>query len=164
MKYGKYEYERSYLVDGAIFENMEVECVKKINDKYIRDTTLRLRRVEIDGNFTYKLTQKEKLNPSKHGILKINTFYLSETEYDTINQLDGVEINKVRSIYTESQVRMGVDEIELDGQSIHIAEVEFSSELEMQSFELPAPFIREITGENQFNGYELAKVFQRTKL
>ncbi len=73
MKYGKYEYERAYLL-ASFPENQAIVSSKKIRDKYLDGTRLRLRIVEKEGKIVYKLTQKEELSPNKKGILKIDLF------------------------------------------------------------------------------------------
>ena len=161
MKYGKYEYERIYLLENNCLIGKNIRVIKKIKDKYIEGTNLRLREVVESNDIKYKLTQKEKLSPTKQGILKINTLYLSKTEFDKLNILEGVEIKKERHIIQIDQLKIGVDKIILDKECLFIAEVEFETELEMNDFSMPISNIMEITGELKYSGYELAKEYSR---
>jgi CYTH domain-containing protein len=111
----------------------------------------------------YKLTQKEKLNPSKHGVLKINTLYLSKIEFDKLNVLTGVEIEKERFIIERNQSVIGIDKVILADGVLIIAEVEFDSEAEMNRFSMPLDTIREVTGEIGYSGFELAKEYSKDK-
>ncbi len=163
MKYGKYEYERTYLLKNNIFRNKEITNTKKIKDKYINDTRLRLRVVEQNDETTYKLTQKQKLNPPKRGILKINTIYLTKAEFDKLNVLEGCEIEKERQILQIGGIRIGVDRITINEKTLFIAEVEFETETEMNNFSMPLNYQQEVTGIQKYNGYELAKAYSKYK-
>jgi len=159
MKYGKYEYERTYLLESNWLLNKKIKRTKKIRDKYIKGTKLRLRETRENNETKFKLTKKEKLNPAKKGVLKINTLYLTKEEFDKIDILEGFEIEKERHILQINQVRIGIDKIMLKGKSLFIAEVEFETEFEMNSFFMPFSYIMEITGNQNYNGFEIAKQY-----
>jgi len=159
MKYGKYEYERTYLLDNNCLKDKKIEGIKKIKDKYIKGTKLRLRKVIEKKKTSYKLTQKENLIPTKQGVLKINTLYLSKAEFDKLNILDGFEIEKERHIIAIDKIRIGIDKIRLNTKNIFIGEVEFDTELEMTTFIMPLSIIKEVTGEQKYSGYEIAKAY-----
>jgi len=159
MKYGKYEYERLFLLNNNCLNNIKIERIKKLKDKYIKDTKLRLRKVEENSKTVYKLTQKEKLKCPKKGILRINTIYLTKIEFDKLNTLEGFEVEKERYIHLSNQIRIGIDRIIFNKNKLLIAEVEFESELEMNTFSMPLDFIKEITGEQKYSGYEIAKEY-----
>lgn len=164
MKYGKYEFERTFLLEKDCLEGKKIDSIKQIKDKYIDGTNLRLRKVIENNHTTYKLTQKEKLNPVKPGVLKINTLYLSKVEFDKINVLKGIEIKKERHLLIFDHIRIGIDRILLKGKSIFIAEVEFETEQEMNTFKMPLPNIMEITEELRYSGYEIAKEYSRAEI
>lgn len=157
LKYGTYEYERMFLMKSNCLLDLDSIDTKEIRDKYIKGTSLRLREVKINTKTTYKLTQKQKLNPQKIGVLKTNTIYLSKSEFDIMNVLMGFTILKKRYIILIDQIRIGIDMIKLNNRYVYIAEVEFDSEMEMNSFSMPLDHITEITGELEHSGYELAR-------
>lgn len=163
MKYGKYEYERTYLLESNFLRDKKIKGIKKIRDKYIKGTRLRLREVIENKETKYKLTQKERLRPAKQGVLKINTLYLTKAEFDKINILEGFEIEKERFMIQIDQIRIGIDRIKLNKKSLFIAEVEFDTELEMNAFSMPLNNIVEITGEQKYSGYEIAKEYSKYK-
>lgn len=163
MKYGKYEYERIFLLDNDCLRNKRIESTKKIKDKYLKDTNLRLREVKENNSIKFKLTKKEKLNPDKKGILKLNTLYLTKSEFDKFYIFDGFEIKKERHMIQVDQIRIGIDNIILSNMSLFIAEVEFETEDKMNTFSMPLSYIKEITGEKQYSGFELAKVYSKSK-
>lgn len=161
MKYGKHEYERNYLLDKHCLNGKIIKEAKEIKDKYISNTRLRLREVISNQKTQCKLTQKEKLTPNRQGVSKINTLYLSKLEFDKLYMLEGIEISKKRHIIEVDDVRIGIDLIKLTDKNLYIAEVEFESELKMNSFTMPLSHIREITGELNYNGYEIAKEYSK---
>jgi len=164
MKYGKYEFERTYLLDQDCLKNMPPGTCKYIHDKYIAGTRLRLRKVLKDDITTYKLTQKEELIPPQRGILKINTLYLSKEEYDKMNLLEGVEIYKERHVYQIDQTTIGIDKISLAGENIFMAEVEFETEAKMHAFRMPLPNLMEVTAKPTYSGYQMAQLYARHKI
>lgn len=103
------------------------------------------------------------MKPAKKGTLKINTFYLTKAEFDKINILEGFQIEKERYILIIDQIRIGVDSILLNKKSLFIAEVEFDTELEMNAFLMPISYIQEVTGEQKYSGYEIAKEFSNKR-
>jgi len=163
MKYGKHEFERTYLLSKDCLIGNKIDSTKRIKDKYIEGTSLRLRRVVGENYITYKLTKKEKLNPPKRGILKINTLYLSKEEYERISHLDGIEIEKERYVIKVDQTKIGIDRVILNDRSIYIGEIEFETENQMNAFKMPFPYFEEITGNDKYSGYEIAKEYSRFK-
>lgn len=161
MKYGKYEYERTFLLDSRFLEEQKIESKKRLTDKYIKDTTLRLRVVKEANKTTYKLTQKRKLSPHKNGVRAINTLYLSKAEFDKMNLLQGYVLEKERHLLLVDNLRIGIDQVTLKEKLICIAEVEFETEEEMNSFSFPFDYLSETTEDESYSGFEMAKVYSR---
>ena len=156
MKYGKKEYERSFMVDGEMLKQSATE-IKSISDSYLIGTTLRLRKVETKNNVQFKLTQKKEAEPIRKGVKKINTIYLSSFEYEKLNELPAYNIEKKRYIIEINEQRIGLDLIQLGGEQIGIAELEFETELEMNAYKVPFNYIKEVTGDAGYSGFEIAK-------
>lgn len=161
MKYGKYEYERVYLLNNNCLSEQTIEKAKRIKDKYLDGTNLRLRKVVEEKSTQYKLTQKEKLTPEKKGVLRINTLYISEAAFFKLNALGGFTIEKTRYIIQIGDTNIGVDEIKLGHKSLFIAEVEFDSELKMRNFTMPLNYLAEITSQKEYSGFELARAYSQ---
>lgn len=157
MKYGKFEFERSFLLANSCLDDLEVVRSKVILDKYITGTRLRLRKVMEGGVQKFKLTKKEELEPKKVGVLKINTLYLTREEFELQAALAGVEIEKCRHIVRANNYDIGIDEISVGGNIIYLAEVEFATEEEMRGFVFPLSYQMEVTGMLEYNGNELAE-------
>jgi CYTH domain-containing protein len=156
MKYGKYEYERSFIVNSDVL-NLEVKEVKQIADTYLTGIGLRLRKVERKNVTQYKLTQKKEAKPVRTGVKRINTIYLSADEYEELNKLAGYRIEKARHILEVDQRRIGVDLIKLNEEALYLAEVEFETEAKMNAYILPFSYVREVTTDPECSGFEIAR-------
>lgn len=159
MKYGKYEYERTYLLDSDCLVDKEIIAQKELIDIYFLDTRLRLRQQIENDELKYKLTKKEELHSAKAGIKKINTLYLSEIECKILSKIEGIKVKKMRYIIKINKHRIGIDKILINGQNIYLGEVEFDSESEMSNFIMPLKPSKEITNIKEYNGFELAKKY-----
>ncbi len=94
----------------------------------------------------------------------INTLYLQKAAFDKLNILKGFIVEKIRYIIIVNQIRIAIDEINLPPNKLYLAEVEFDTEQEMNTFSMPIPYVQEITDQQQYNGYTLAKRFSNSKL
>src|ERR671930_877139 len=96
-KYARFELERRFLVEH-LPEGIEQGRGWRITDRYIKDTQLRLRRMEpIHGGHTiFKLGQKQAPSPPDFSRMTITNIYLSPSEYATLAELDALEIDKLR--------------------------------------------------------------------
>ena len=161
MKYGKCEYERTFLLDSRFLEEQKIESKKSLTDKYIGGTSLRLRVVKEANKITYKLTQKSKLAPHKIGVRAINTLYLSKEGFQKMNLLQGYVLKKERNLLLVDDLRIGIDTITLNEKLICIAEVEFESEEKMHKFSFSFDYIKETTEDESYTGLEMAKAYSR---
>jgi CYTH domain-containing protein len=157
-KYSQVERERKYLIASDQFDFSGLSS-KRINDRYIVDSFLRLRQVVDQNGSVYKLTRKVIQTGQFSGKYTITTIYLTEKEYTQLSELQGVQVSKTRYILEEGGVRIAIDRYQQTGQQILIAEVEFASDKEMHDFQMPIPCLKEVTRESGFDGYELAKRF-----
>jgi len=155
-KYIAIERERKFLLspDSTDLQSLPF---KIITDKYLANTSLRLRKVVDGDDVAYKLTKKG--NPNNLAEAAITTIYLDSPEYDILLKADGIVISKTRFLKTIDKVLIGIDRYANSVRELLIAEVEFSTLEEMNSFEMPLPFLREVTFDRDYNGFELAKLF-----
>jgi CYTH domain-containing protein len=95
-KYARVERERRFLLD-YFPTGVNVLRTRRIRDRYIADTTLRLREVHEDHSVTiFKLTQKLAAPSSAAQQGLITTLYLTEREFHVLAQLSANEITKTR--------------------------------------------------------------------
>jgi CYTH domain-containing protein len=95
-KYARIEWERRFLLDRFPREAV-VTRVRRISDRYIEGTRLRLRQQsDSDGQTVFKLTQKlgDKANGAHQGF--IASMYLTNVEFAVLAQLPAKSLTKTR--------------------------------------------------------------------
>jgi len=149
--YARIERERRFLLDR--FPSAEVVRVRRIADRYIEGTRLRLReQTENGGPAIFKLTQKvpARADGAQQGF--ITSIYLTRGEFDLLAQLPGRALRKVRY----SVPPFGVDAFEGDLEGLLVAEAEFDSAAEADGLVIPDFILHEVTGDERFTGGNLA--------
>jgi CYTH domain-containing protein len=155
-KYSCIERERKFVIhaDHVPVTNL---YARLITDHYVPGTSIRFRAVLSDGITTYKLTKKVPMQLK--GETEITTIYLSEHEYLVLNTLNAVKVKKTRYTWSYESLIIGFDHYNSPQDDLWIAEIEFSSYEEMNDFIMPIPVVKEVTSDELFNGFELAKRF-----
>jgi CYTH domain-containing protein len=136
----KYELRQAYITDP--YESYEVRVRKKIN----------LNSCAIDYYLTVKSSgSAERRTQMECGLTQDQFGFLWEEN-------PGRQIQKTRRVYPVSGVEEDL-EIELDsfhGFQLQIAEVEFSSESELEYFDPPDWFGKEVTGDKRYTNAWMA--------
>lgn len=148
-KYALLEIERRWLVDLSALDLAPLPY-REIEDLYISDSRLRLRRIAGPREVVFKLGKKYgKCTPLAEPLTNI---YLTESEYSQFADLPGHRTRKRR--YSLSG---GSLDIYLEPQNeLAIFEAEFSDERAASGF-VPPPFAtREITNDMAFSGATIA--------
>jgi CYTH domain-containing protein len=153
-KYARIEWERRFLLakfpDGA-----QIVAVRRIADRYIEGTRLRLRRQQsADGSVVFKLTQKipETNGKGQQGL--ITTFYLSAEEFAALESLPARMLAKTR--YSVPPFGIDVFSGPLDG--LILAEMEFASASEAEApLSLPPYVHHEVSHDLRFTGGALVE-------
>ena len=148
-RYARPEIERRFLLagmpDGEVLKTVDIE------DRYLDDTRLRLRRqAQRGGAVVFKLTQK----PPRQGAYgELTTLYIAEHEHALLAALPAAALRKARL----SIAPYGIDVFAAPLDGLVLAEVEFGSEAEAQAFR-PAAFCRaEVTADERFTGASLVR-------
>jgi hypothetical protein len=153
-KYARVERERRFLMAAPPSGTPTRRVL--IEDRYLRGTRLRLRRMtELDprrGPAIYKLTQKIPRADGGPGL--ITNLYLSAAEYAAFVGIPADEIRKIRSSFPP----LGVDVSEGPLSGLVLAEAEFDTPTEEAAFETPPDAIAEVTTDVRFTGGSLAKM------
>lgn len=143
-KYARVERERRFLLAGPP-PTPAVTASRRITDRYLPGTRLRLRRVEcLDGGVCeFKLTQK--VPAGRPGYVKgpITNTYLSAAQYDLLASLPGEVLSKTRL----SVPPLGIDVFDPPLHGLVLAEAGFTSDEAAQSFLLPRGAIAEVTDD-----------------
>ncbi|MFJ5886215.1 hypothetical protein [Kitasatospora cineracea] len=156
-KYARVERERRFLLDRLPAPGA-VTVARRITDRYVEGTRLRLRRVErLDtGECTYKLTQKVPAPPGEPGAVQglVTNLYLSEQEYARLRAaLPGPELTKTRL----SVPPLGVDVFEGPLLGLVLAEAEFETAEDAETFVPPPGCVAELTDDRHFTGGRLVR-------
>ena len=180
-KYARVEWERRFLLDGFP-KDVTVTRVRRIRDRYIEGTTLRLReQADEGGEVQFKLTQK--IGAGKSGARQgvITTMYLTKDEFvvlaalcDPGGPLSGISASKAfdrrdreemplrtqrvpARILTKTRYSvppLGIDVFEGTLSGLVMAEAEFSSGAEAEALALPSFIVHshEVTDDPRFTG------------
>ncbi|MEP7123009.1 MAG: hypothetical protein ABJE95_18925 [Byssovorax sp.] len=151
LKYTAEEIERRWLVDITEIGLLADLPVRQIEDRYLRSTGLRLRKVLAAGSpTTYKLGKKY----GKSTLLSepVVSVYLTESEYAVLSALPATAASKAR--YT---LRGGsLDIYRSPRPGFAVFEVEFAAEAEAGAYTPPAFTREEITGNASYSGFALS--------
>jgi CYTH domain-containing protein len=153
-KYARVERERRFLLAGPPPASA-VTARRRITDRYLPGTRLRLRRVECSGSGTcqFKLTQKVPVGQPGYLQGLITNTYLSAAEYDLLTSLPGDVLSKMRL----SVPPLGIDVFDPPLHGLVLAEAEFTTDEAAQSFPVPPAAIAEVTDDIRFTGGCLAQ-------
>jgi CYTH domain-containing protein len=151
-KYARVEHERRFLVD-RLNAGLRWIAVRRIDDRYIERTFLRLRRMtHEDGSSVYKLTQKLPCATGAGAPILVTTLYVSESEFGVLSQLPAKILSKTRY----SVPPFGIDVFDGPLRGLILAEAEFDSAADAAAF-VPPSFVRhEVSSDERFTGARLA--------
>jgi CYTH domain-containing protein len=149
--YARIEREQRWLLPGlpeGVAEPVE------ILDRYLRQSTLRLRRMQTASSVVYKLGQKVRDHPDRPSAVHVTNIYLTRPEFEFIGQLEGSVLVKTRWRSTVGDTIFSVDQFGgfLDG--LVLAERELS--LEETSSDPPPSSDTEVSDDDRYSGGRLA--------
>jgi CYTH domain-containing protein len=150
-KYARIERERRFLLTHFPVDATSVR-VRRIKDRYIQGTNLRLREQSDDGGpAIFKLTQKvpARASGAQQGV--ITTIYLSDDEFLVLARLPARQLNKTR--YSVPPFGIDVFEGELEG--LLLAEAEFDSAEDADKLVIPSFIHAEVSTDDRFTGGQL---------
>jgi CYTH domain-containing protein len=153
-KYARIEWERRFLLDRFPGQAV-VTRVRRIEDRYIEGTTLRLRQQrDEDGQMAFKLTQKlaDKTAGARQGL--ITSMYLTATDFGVLAALPAKVLTKAR----HSVPPFGIDVFDGALSGLVLAEAEFHSAVEVATLALPSFIGPEVSDDPRFTGGSLVAV------
>jgi CYTH domain-containing protein len=148
-KYARVERERRFLLARAPLP-AAVTASRRITDRYLPGTRLRLRRAEAlpNGACEFKLTQKVPAQRPGHIQGLITNTYLSPAEYELLASLPAATLSKTRL----SVPPLGIDVFDPPLHGLILAEAEFTTDEAARSFLPPPQIVAEITNDTRFTG------------
>ncbi|WP_035851411.1 CYTH domain-containing protein [Kitasatospora azatica] len=147
-KYARVERERRFLFAEPPAPAV-VTVTRRIDDRYLTGTRLRLRRVERTDSGAVELKLTQKLPGTPWGL--VTNTYLSPEEYRLLATLPAQVIRKTRY----SVPPLGIDVFEPPLHGLVLAEAEFDTEEEARVFAPPAGCVAEVTADPRFTGGSL---------
>jgi CYTH domain-containing protein len=152
-KYSRIERERRFLLAGP--PPAAATGRRRITDRYLPGTRLRLRRVDYcdTGACEFKFTQKVPADLPGFVQGLITNTYLSAAEYDLLALLPAAALSKTRL----SVPPLAVDVFDPPLHGLVMADIEFSTDQEAQSFLPPPAVVAEVTDDHRFTGGSLVQ-------
>jgi len=128
----------------------------EILDKYIRASSLRLRRMKTASTATYKFGQKVRHDPRASSVTQTTNLYLSQSEFELLGQIEGATLSKTRWQWSVGDTVMSVDQFGDHLEGLVLAEME----LPLNGASLPAPplAVADVTEDDRFSGGRLASL------
>lgn len=157
-KYTRIEYERRFLVSpGADWKSAVEPYSKTFEDKYLRDSRLRLRILTDSdtGRRVFKLNKKSQ-SPSPY-FRTVSRILLSPAEYDLFDRLEGYRLKKTRYYHNYLGRVFSIDVFEGELEGLVLCETEADDLEDLMSAEPPAHAIREVTDDPFFEGAALCR-------
>lgn len=152
-KYAKLEIERRFLVNPVQAPHLTALPFRRIEDRYLDGTRLRLRAIIHDmGEREFKFCKKYEGGDPLAG--PIVNMYITEAEHAALAAIPAATIAKRR--YRIDGFGLDVFEGELAG--LMICEVEAPTIEAAQALVFPAWTLREVTGDPFFTGGALCRI------
>jgi CYTH domain-containing protein len=153
-KYARIERERRFLLAGPP-PAPAVTARRRITDRYLPGTRLRLRRIDYPGSGDCEFKFTQKVPAGRPGFIQglITSTYLSAAEYDLLASLPAAVLSKTRL----SVPPLGIDVFEPPLHGLIMADIEFSTDREAQAFLPPPEAIAEVTDDPRFTGGSLVR-------
>jgi CYTH domain-containing protein len=155
-KYARLERERRFLLD-QFPTGANVVQVRRITDRYIDGTTLRLREQRDDGLTMFKLTQKLSSPGSGAQQGFITNMYITGEEFQILSRLPALTLSKTR----HSVPPFGIDVFETGLQGLILAEAEFDSVEEAEALIVPPFAVAEVSTDQRFTGGQIARASRK---
>ena len=156
-KYERMERERRYLLRELPPGLKSSDPHAQITDNYVTNTRLRLRksRWPATNEWMLKLTQKYAPDPPDFSRTLITNIYLTEEEYEVFSIFEGNELRKNRYPYEHEGRKYSVDIFLGALRGLILAETDFETDEEMDSFPPPPFSLKDVTNDELFTGGSL---------
>lgn len=131
----------------------------EISDHYLRDTNLRLRRMESAEGVIWKLGQKIRVRSESPEIVNMTNIYLREHEYELLGGLEAATLNKTRWHWRWADRVLSVDEFHGRLTGLVLAEIELGADDDL--LKPPEGAVADVTHDDRFSGGSLAWLDER---
>lgn len=151
-RYARPERQRRFVVRGA---PVLPGPPRRIEDRYLDGTRLRLRRMEVGDDVVFKLTQKVRRDEDDPADVAVTNIYLSADEYARLLALPGDVLKKTRHVSSFAGRTFAVDYFDGRLAGLRLAEVD------VEDLQAPLPLPPwagdEVTHDERLSGAYLAR-------
>jgi CYTH domain-containing protein len=159
-KYAQIERERRYLLSALPEALAGSDDFVRIIDRYLPDSSLRLRRIETPDRqaVSLKLARKESRTDLTPEETIITNLYLTDAEYELLARLPAAILQKRRYTLVYDEIRFSIDQFEggLDG--LVLAEMHLLPGMKTVAG-CPLPdCVRDVTAEPAFTGGQMVQL------
>ncbi len=157
-KYAHLELERRWLVDADSRPRLEGLSYIVIEDRYIDDSRMRLRKMTdgITGQSVVKLTKKyDCADPLARPIV---TAYLTDTEYSLLKSMPAQKLNKRRYAVESDGISWSLDQFEGDLIGLELLEIEWPDYDGLCKLSPPDWTVTEVSHDIRYQGGTLIKL------
>jgi CYTH domain-containing protein len=161
-RYTRVEYERRFLVlPSADWQSLVEPYSKRLEDRYIRNSRLRLRMLTDSdtGRQIYKLNRKP--GSDSPYFQTVGRILLSQEEYRLLEALEADCIQKVRYYHLHRGEVFSIDLFEGELEGLILCSVEVEGLEELMRIEPPGFVHREVTEDPFFTGGSLSRIRHR---
>ncbi len=153
-KYARVERERRFLL-AAPPSSSAVTASRRITDRYLPGTRLRLRRIDHLSSEACEFKFTQKVPACRPGYVQgmITSTYLSAPEYDLLATLPAEVLSKTRL----SLPPLSIDVFDPPLHGLVLADIEFTTDEAAMAFSLPPEAIAEVTDDARFTGGNLVR-------
>ncbi len=157
-KYARVEYERRFLVSPqADWRSVAEPYSKAFQDKYLRDTRLRLRILTDSDTGRRVIKLNKKFESSSPYFQTITRTLLSPNEYYLLDGLEGDRLEKKRFYHNHLGRVFSIDVFEGDLEGLILCETEAEGIDELMSAQFPPFATHEVTEDTFFTGGNLCR-------
>jgi len=157
-KYARLEHERRFRVDLALAPELAGLPYRRIEDRYLDGTRLRLRAMTDSGSGARELKLCKKYGGDDPVSTPIINIYLSEAEHAALAVLPARHITKRRYRLDHGGRAFGLDVFEGQLAGLALCEAEAESREAAIALTFPPWAVREVTQDPFFTGGELCQV------
>ena len=157
-KYSRVEYERRFLVSPHTRWRSVVEPYsKRFEDKYLRDTRLRLRLLTDSDTGRQLIKLNKKFDSASAYFQTVGRILLSPDEYRLFYGMEGDRISKIRYYHNYLGRVFSIDVFEGELEGLVLCETEADSLEELMKAEPPEYAGKEVTEDAFFRGWNLCR-------
>ena len=153
-KYAHVERERRWRVDPKLRPELDSVSYVVIEDRYIRGTRLRLRRMTAQDVQSHKLTKKYEADDPQARL--IVTAYLTPDEYALLASLEAEPLAKRRYNFSLGGLDWSLDRFAGPLEGLELLEVEAPDAAVLGALRPPQWASAEVTADRRFDGASLA--------